>query len=171
MAEPPVGGQIGATMEPMLSPSSPTRSASFFSSSSEASISKWGANNPMSIPSNFTPFTSALTVILKRSSSGMIGSEPSPLPTKPGQVALCNFGNVFSVIMFYVLYLINLSLMLLCQDKNFNFIRDLYPDRVLIISISYSYSFIFAEVTFLFNSSYRVLSIVVKIFTQNNKIF
>ena len=61
--------------------------------------------------------------------------------------------------------------MLLCQDKNFNFIRDLYPDRVLIISISYSYSFIFAEVTFLFNSSYRVLSIVVKIFTQNNKIF
>src|SRR5712671_1230855 len=59
---PPVGGQTGATTEPITSPRDRTLSASFFKSSSVESMSTCGAKRKTSTPSNLTPSTSAWTV-------------------------------------------------------------------------------------------------------------
>jgi len=89
-----VGGQIGATTEPIVSPLAFTLSASAFKSSSGASMSTCGAKRNRSTPSNFTPSTSAAAVRSSIVSRSMAGSEPSPLPTTPGQAALCSFGKL-----------------------------------------------------------------------------
>ena len=53
----------------------------------------WRVGEQRSTPSNFWPSTSALAVSFSSVSSGMIGSPSgAPLPTTPGQVALCSFG-------------------------------------------------------------------------------
>src|SRR5690625_5145824 len=93
----------------------------------------------MSIPSNLTPFTSAFTVISSKSSNGMIGSERSALPTNPGQVALCNFGYVFSAIAkkfllinflycykLYALCIKHLMVSFFVQEHRISFSQDLH---------------------------------------------
>src|SRR5690625_719141 len=100
----------------------------------------------MSIPSNLTPFTSAFTVISSKSSNGMIGSEPSPLPTNPGQVALCNFGYVFSAIAkkflfinflycfkLYALCIKHLMVSIFVQEHTISFSQDLLHHSTLYI--------------------------------------
>jgi hypothetical protein len=89
---PPVGGQTGPTTEPISRPRDRTRSASAFIASALASMSTWGANRNRSTPSNFTPSTSAAAVRSSIVSRSIAGSEPSPLPTTPGQAALCSRG-------------------------------------------------------------------------------
>src|SRR5947209_10088761 len=97
---PPVGGQTGATTEPITSLRERTLSASFLRSSSDESMSTCGANRNRSTPSNLTPSTCALAVRSSMVSSSMNGSAPAePLPTTPGQAALCNFGYVFFKLM------------------------------------------------------------------------
>ena len=69
-------------------------------SSSDESISTCGANRKRSTPSKRTPSTSALAVrssIVSRSMNGSASGEP--LPTTPGQAALCSFGKVFFWVM------------------------------------------------------------------------
>ena len=89
MAEPPpVGGQTGATTEPITRLRWRALSASAFSSSSEASMLTCGSNRNRSKPSNLTPSTSAAAVRSSIVSSGIGGSESGPLPTTPGQAAL-----------------------------------------------------------------------------------
>ena len=89
MAEPPpTGGQTGATMEPIARLWRAAFSASCFASSSVKSILVWGAAWKMSMPSNFTPFTSALAVSEIMVSRSIGGSESGPLPTSPGHIAL-----------------------------------------------------------------------------------
>jgi hypothetical protein len=85
---PPVGGQTGATTEPITRFRFSAFSASAFKSSSEASMLTWGSNKNRSKPSNLMPSTSAAAVSSSMVSSGIGGSESGPLPTTPGQAAL-----------------------------------------------------------------------------------
>src|SRR5215813_4950349 len=90
---PPVGPQTGATSEPMTRLRAATLSARRLRSSSLESISVCGRERKMSIPSKRTPSTSAAAVrssIVSRSITG--SASGPPLPTSPGQVALCSFG-------------------------------------------------------------------------------
>ena len=98
MAEPPpVGGQTGATTEPMTNPLAQILSASFFKPFSSMSMLTWGSKRNRSTPSNLTPLTSALAVRSSMVSRSMQGSAPGlPLPTKPGHMALCNLGKLFA---------------------------------------------------------------------------
>src|SRR5260370_3669944 len=75
-----------------------TLSANRFRSSSEESISTCGAKRKRSTPANFVPFTAAAAVRFSIVSRSINGSPPSdPLPTTPGQAALCNLGKLFVV--------------------------------------------------------------------------
>ena len=95
MAEPPpVGGQTGATTEPTTSLRRRALSASRFTSSSEPSMLKCGEKRNRSKPSNFTPSTSAAAVRSSMVSRSIGGSESGPLPTTPGQDALCSLGKL-----------------------------------------------------------------------------
>jgi hypothetical protein len=91
---PPTGGQTGATIEPMARFLEPTVSASFFRSSSLASMLVCGSARNRSMPSNFTPSTSAAAVMSISAESAIGGSASPPLPTTPGHMALCNFGQL-----------------------------------------------------------------------------
>src|SRR4051794_14708749 len=93
---PPVGGHTGAPTEPMTRLRACTLSASRLRSSSPASMLTCGSNRKRSTPSNLTPSTAALAVRSSIVSRSMNGSAPAdPLPTTPGQAALCSFGWVF----------------------------------------------------------------------------
>src|SRR5262245_34125877 len=90
---PPVGPHTGATSEPMTRLREATLSARRLRSSSLESISVCGRDRKMSTPSKRWPSTSAAAVrssIVSRSITG--SASGPPLPTSPGQVALCSFG-------------------------------------------------------------------------------
>ncbi len=78
---PPVGGQTGATTEPIISPRAPALSASALISSSVASMLTCGRNRKRSNPSNLTPSTSAAAVRSSIVSRSIGGSGAFPLPT------------------------------------------------------------------------------------------
>ena len=67
-------------------------SAIAFISSSDASIFICGSNRKRSNPSNLTPSISAFAVSSIMVSIEIGGSESGPLPTTPGQEALCSLG-------------------------------------------------------------------------------
>ncbi len=101
MAEPPpVGGQTGATTEPTTKPWDLIFLARASRSASVESMFTCGSNRNRSTPSNFWPSTSAAAVRSSIVSRPIGGSLPSPLPTTPGQAALCNFGKLL-VMMIY----------------------------------------------------------------------
>src|SRR5260370_33605626 len=54
-----------------------------------------GSVRNKSTPSNRAPTFSADAVRFSIVSRSMKGSEPGPLPTKPGHIALCNLGKLF----------------------------------------------------------------------------
>ncbi len=89
---PPAGGHTGAASVPMTRSRDWTFSVTLFRSSSEASMSTWGATCIRSTPSKWTPPTSAPAVRSSISSNPMGGSESGPFPTTPDQIALCSFG-------------------------------------------------------------------------------
>ncbi len=95
--------QTGATSEPMARPLSAAVSARRFRSSSVESISTCGAHRNRSMPSNLAPPTSASAVRPIICSRLMAGSGvPGPLPTTPGQVALCSFGKVLDMTLSFL---------------------------------------------------------------------
>src|SRR5215813_3330966 len=97
MAEPPpVGPHTGATSEPMTRLREATLSARRLRSSLLESMSVCGRDRKMSTPSKRWPSTSAAAVrssIVSRSITG--SASGPPLPTSPGQVALCSFGYLY----------------------------------------------------------------------------
>src|SRR3954452_23272626 len=58
----------------------------------------WGSKRNRSTPSNLWPSTSAAAVRSSMVSSPIGGSLSSPLPTTPGQAALCSLGKLFAMI-------------------------------------------------------------------------
>src|SRR5882724_3419178 len=108
-APPPVGGQMGATTEPILRFLDWILPAIFLRSSSEASMLMWGSKRKMSTPSNLTPLTEALAVKSSMVSRSMAGSAPGlPLPTRPGHMALWSLGKLldFAVVVELVVGLV-----------------------------------------------------------------